>query len=280
MKVFIANTIGFCDGIKRAVRMVNELLSSTNATVYASGELTHNINVMNSLFSAGLKNLSDSFEKINTNDVILIRAHGVSPNERKTISSVGCHLTDATCPHVIAMAKILQKFTNDGYEIVIVGDKSHAEIVGLIGYCDKYSVILNQSDAERFMSNSDKILVLSQSTLDQVIFDEVCEILEKKYPKIVIKNTICASTRNRQKEIFNLKMCGIQAIVIVGGKHSANTNTLVNVSKNIGLQAFHVENVNELKACDLSKIDAVGVASGASTDMTDIDDVVRYLQSL
>ncbi|NCA80877.1 MAG: hypothetical protein EOM76_11985, partial [Sphingobacteriia bacterium] len=192
MKVFLAQTIGFCDGIKRAVRIANELISATDASVYANGELTHNVNVMHRLYASGLKKLADSSENINANDVILIRAHGVSPQERESISCVGCKVADATCPHVVAMSKILQKFTKDGYEIVIVGDKSHAEIVGLIGYCDKFSVISNPFEADSFTSASDKILVVSQSTLDQVIFDEVCEILKKKYPHIVIKNTICA----------------------------------------------------------------------------------------
>ena len=280
MKILIAHTIGFCNGIKRAVRIANDLLSSSHSNVYTKGELTHNVNVMNKLYAAGLKKLNSLSENINKNDTILIRAHGVSPDSRNHIYSIGCNVSDATCPHVLSMSNILQQYAEDGYEMVIVGDNTHAEIIGLVGYCHKFYVMKNISEAKDFTSRSSKILVISQSTLDQTIFDEVCEVLIKKYPHIVIKNTICESTRNRQNGILDLKTRGAQAIVIVGGKHSANTKTLVEISRNNGLRTLHVENIDELKIHDLSGINAIGVASGASTDILDVRNIIDYLQLL
>lgn len=290
MKVLRAQSAGFCFGVERAIEIATTCTENGTRTVFTDGPLIHNSQMMELLEKSGVKEIGDYASKKDIDDdiksdknaLLVIRAHGVSPERRQYLKSLGLPCKDATCPDVGKIAGIIKIHALKGYTVVIVGDPKHPEVIGLLGYAQegKGFTIKNKADVDELQNIEGDICVVSQSTMFPDDFQKLAEYLKERFPKTKIVDTICGATKARQSEVVRLAENGAKAIVVIGGKHSANTVKLALLVERTGLPCFHIETLEELNLEEISKYDTVGVTAGASTPAFLIDEVCNKLESM
>ena len=290
MKVLKANSAGFCFGVKRAIDIATTCTENGAKTVFTDGPLIHNSQMMDLLKKSGVTEIGDYAGENNIdsqiatkdNAMLVIRAHGVSPERRNYLKSLGLPCKDATCPDVGKIAGTIKIHALKGYTIVIVGDPKHPEVLGLLGYAQqgKRFVIRNKNDVDALEDIKGDICIVSQSTMFPDDFANLTEYFKKRFPQTKIVDTICDATKERQKEVIRLAEDGAEAIVVIGGKHSANTVKLAMLVKRTGLPCYHIETLRELDVNALSKFKTVGITAGASTPAFLIDEVCEKLATL
>lgn len=277
MKVILAEKAGFCMGVRRAVETTLETVTSGEDPIATFGPLIHNPQVLARLKDNGVEIL----DKIPSqrSGTIIIRAHGVPPSDKEKLMATGAKVKDATCPRVMKVQVIIKKFKKQNYTTVIIGDKNHAEVLGLMGYAEpEVYVISNEIDIENLQISSQYIIV-SQTTQDEKTFEKLSSKILERFPGGKVYNTICDSTHKRQDEVR--KLCKtVQAMIVVGGKGSANTQRLGQVAQEMGCPVFMGETEEDFDFETLSGFDCVGVTAGASTPNWIIDKVVNKLKSI
>ncbi|MDR3143982.1 MAG: 4-hydroxy-3-methylbut-2-enyl diphosphate reductase [Puniceicoccales bacterium] len=278
-----AKILGFCGGVRRAIALAHGAISDISGRVYADGELVHNGRVMDDLRSSGLKLLTaGDFEKIAEHDCVITRAHGTPKWRREMLRGIFKNVIDGTCPHVAGVCKIVAKAASDGKCILIIGNENHPEVVALRdaangGIC---KVLCSADDVQSLERDIPAVLVVAQSTICERFFVEMSAKITAIFTDAEVRNTICTSSRARQNTLLELKKGGAEAIVIVGGKHSNNSATLVAVAEECALPVFLVECAHQLPLPQLETFQTVGVASGASTDRAAVDEVIAALKAL
>ena len=306
MKIILGKTAGFCYGVNNAVTKAEEYVKSNkNKKVYCLGELVHNQDVTNKLEKEGLKFIEkiDEIDEIDENvsnemkQCLIIRAHGEPKYTYETLKKKNIEIFDLTCPNVLAIHKIVEKYINEGFYIFLIGEKKHPEIIATYGFGDgKSSIIENEGDIKLAFGEltSNKILVVSQTTFKMEKFEQFINQIKDKVEvmndndssnkiTLEIKNTICNATRLRQKETEKISK-EVEYMIIIGGKNSANTRKLYEISakncKNAILVQNYLELENDYKE-ELAKIkmsSKVGVMAGASTPKESIDEVINLLK--
>lgn len=279
MKVRVAKTAGFCMGVRRAMDLVLAAARERQPeeVIHTYGPLIHNTQVLRMLEERGvlcLKRLEDT-----EGGRLIIRAHGIPPQELKAIKSKGFEVINATCPKVARVQGIIKKHALGGYHVVIVGDKSHAEVIGLQGFANGRAMVLSTIEEVDRLPKMDKVLIVAQTTQEEQAFLEIVERLKQRYPEAQVHNTICDSTHRRQGEVRDL-CWEVDAMVVVGGKESANTRRLVEIAAATGIPTFHIETEEELDRKKLGNFNVVGVTAGASTPNWLIRRVIRELESI
>ena len=279
MKVKVAKTAGFCMGVKRAMDIVLDAAHSEKhkgMTVYTDGPIIHNPQVLDLLKGKGIKTIEEG-AKLDKNRVV-IRAHGITPSRKKEIESQGAKISDATCPHVMRVQNIIKRYLAQGYSTVIVGDKGHAEVVGLLGYAGGRGYVVGSMEDVEKLPPMEKVCVVAQTTQDKILFQALTFGLQEKYAECQVFETICGSTHDRQDEVRSLCR-SVEAMIVVGGRGSANTNRLVKICESEGVPTFHIETETELDLKKLEAFEVVGVTAGASTPQWLIKRVVDLLAS-
>ena len=232
MKVIRAKSAGFCWGVERAIQVAREEAQGGKRKVYTDGPLIHNRQMMELLGQEDINEVGDyeskkevSLEEDSEKEsVMVIRAHGISPQRRKYLKSLGLPFKDGTCPDVGVIAGRVRSYSAKGYDVVIFGDPNHPEVIGLMGYAgEKGYVVASIADIENLPPLSDQVAMVSQSTMFTHEFKMLSGILAKKYPSLLVFDTICGATKERQSDLVQLVEEGAEAIVVIGGKHSANT---------------------------------------------------------
>ena len=275
MVVKLAKTAGFCMGVKRAVDIVLDRARSREVeTIYTYGPLIHNPQTIQILKKRGIVPV-DAVDDI-AGGVIIIRAHGISPDEREKIKSKGVRIIDATCPKVAHVQSIIKKHSSLGYTIVIVGDRTHPEVVGLRGYSSGRGLVVGSVDEVGEIPCDGPVCVVAQTTQNSETFAAIAARISERFPGAVIVNTVCDSTERRQSEVRALAG-EMDAIIIVGGKNSANTQQLASIARSRGAPTFHIETVEELAHINLDPYGKIGVSAGASTPNWITDSVIDYL---
>ena len=264
-------------GVRRAVETTLDVIHKEDTGVSTFGPLIHNPQVLNLLEERGVKVLREIPAK--QSGTVIIRAHGVPPLDKEKLQKAGATVRDATCPHVVKVQVIIKKYLNKGYGTVIIGDRNHAEVEGLMGFAGSLGrVVSNREDIERLQLDAPYIIV-SQTTQDETIFEELSNLILARFPGGKVYNTICDATHKRQEEVRSL--CGeVEAMVVVGGKSSANTKRLAEIAEGMGCPVYLVETEDELDLEALAKYERVGVTAGASTPTWMISRVVRILEAL
>lgn len=265
MEIIIAENAGFCFGVNRAVeKTLNELEDKTKET-YSYGPLIHNNQAVKDLESKGL-NTIDNINNINNikNGKIIIRSHGVPKDVSKEIFDLNLELVDCTCPYVISIHKKVEQFNKKGYDIVIIGDKNHPEIIGINSFCDNMAYIINSEDEACELPNLDKVCLVSQTTNTVEKFNKLAEIVKSKSNNIEVFNTICNATKIRQESALKVAKM-VNAMIVIGGKHSSNTQKLVEISKKYCDNVYHIETIKDLSLQDIQKFNKIGITAGAST---------------
>ena len=277
MRVIVAKTAGFCMGVRRAMDILLDAANEKNdGKVYTDGPLIHNPQVLEYLEKRDIHVVNGQTDLSKT--TVVIRAHGITPTRRKEIEDLGAKVCDATCPHVMRVQSIIKKYAAQGYSTVIVGDKGHAEVIGLLGYAEGKGHVVQELDEIEHLPPMDKVCVVAQTTQDRRMFKEAIDRLKKRYSNCESFETICSSTYKRQDEIISLSKT-VDAMIVVGGRGSANTTRLVKICESQGTPTFHVETDTELELSKFKDFDTIGVTAGASTPNWMIKRVVEKIRS-
>ena len=274
-----AESAGFCFGVERAVNMVYAKID-VHETVYTYGPIIHNEEVVRDLESKGVKVLDgiDAFSK-NTPGTVVIRSHGVGKMEQNAMEQQGYQVVDATCPYVKKIHRIVSRESKNGRIILIIGNENHPEVQGIRGWCENdVYFVKNEEDAENLcLPDGVKLCIVSQTTFNYKKFEELVEIISKKRYDILALNTICNATEVRQKESKELAR-NSDAMVVIGGEHSSNTQKLYEICKNECKNTYYIQTAEDLNLAELKSFEKVGITAGASTPNKIIKEVQKACQ--
>uniref|UniRef100_A0A7C4MM81 4-hydroxy-3-methylbut-2-enyl diphosphate reductase n=1 Tax=Desulfatirhabdium butyrativorans TaxID=340467 RepID=A0A7C4MM81_9BACT len=277
MKIVVARTAGFCMGVKRAVEMVLDAPSEQEPPIQTYGPLIHNPQVLELLEEKGIRVL-DSVPDAGSGTVI-IRAHGVPPEEKTALVQAGFRVIDATCPRVIKVQQIIRKHARQGFSIVILGDADHPEVKGLKGFSEGKGFVVADLDELSRLPVFERAIVVAQTTYNSNLFLEVKQWLLQHRPDYTVFDTICDSTSTRQAEVRELaRVCDL--LIVVGGKTSGNTRRLAEVAEQNGVRTLAVESDMDIDPAALEGVNVVGITAGASTPNWVINRVVRRVEGL
>lgn len=297
MKIRLARTAGFCWGVKRALRIAFRFATQkprTRKKVHTYGPLIHNQDVVALLTEKGIRPRF-RLPYTNNHDILIIRAHGLAPDIQTRLRGKGYKLVDATCPYVKRIQKKVQEFSKKRYDIIICGDKKHAEVAGLMGYAMRQPCLIGsvREAVSLKLRLHHKVCILAQSTFNKTEYQKIIEVIRTKCSAwnisdrtgtpsdgLVILETICRSSAQRQSEVLRMAQ-EVDALIVIGARHSANTLRLVQIARPSGVPTFHVQNEKELVLKKLSGCyRLVGVTSGTSTPDWLIQRIVNYLKQL
>jgi 4-hydroxy-3-methylbut-2-enyl diphosphate reductase len=274
MKVILAKTSGFCMGVKRALELVLQAINQNQGEIYTHGPLIHNPQVLELLRERGIRVL----ERGQTpRGLVVIRAHGIPPQERQELEAAGVRIIDATCPRVAKVQAIIRRWASQNYATLIVGDADHPEVRGLLGHTDGRGFVVSRPEEVAALPELERVIVVAQTTQSEAQFNALVEDIRRRFPEVKVFNTICDATASRQGEIQSLAR-QVEAIVVVGGRNSGNTQRLVEISRATGVPTYHVETEQELDLAEMSRYQVVGVTAGASTPHWLISNVVSTLK--
>ncbi|MDY0234504.1 MAG: bifunctional 4-hydroxy-3-methylbut-2-enyl diphosphate reductase/30S ribosomal protein S1 [Gudongella sp.] len=275
MEIIIAENAGFCSGVDRAVKMTEAELAK-GGYVYSYGPLIHNKQAVDRLEKDGLITIDD-YSEIDEGKII-VRAHGVSEKTIKNIEGTNLELIDSTCPYVKSVHKKVADYYKDGYQIVIIGDKDHAEVIGINGWCNDSAFIVNEASEAYELPNMQKSCVVSQTTNRLDKFLELSNIIDQKSEQMKLFNTICNATKLRQEACIEVSK-QVDAMIVLGGKHSSNTIKLAEVSRKYCDNVYHIETIEELTLQDIQNFYKIGLTAGASTPDWIIEEAVKVMEN-
>lgn len=270
-KVTLAKTAGFCYGVKRAVDGVYGKYNE-GKKIATLGPIIHNRQVIEDLQSKGIYSYS-SVSDIPKDCIIVIRAHGVGENVYKEIGKR--EYLDLTCPFVSKIHKIVSEHYKKGYEIIIVGDKNHPEVIGINGWCNDSATIINDTNykIDEIFAEKD-ICIVAQTTINRDFFGEIVQNIKKTCKSTLIFDTICNATKDRQKEADEISR-NSDTMIVIGGKESSNTRKLFEISKRNCSNSYHIETIEDLPQIKTFK--KIGITAGASTPSSIIEEVVKAM---
>ncbi len=283
MKVLVAETCGFCNGVRNAIRIAEKVLSQHRQVscgekeVYSLGPIIHNRNVVERLAKAGLKTI-DNIKEIDSGTVI-IRSHGAAPEQIAELKDKGIKIVDATCVLVKRVQHIAEELAADGYQVVVIGDENHPEVQAVVGCAKNVVVIADESDLHKLPKNA-RLGIVCQTTQSPEHFGRMLGAIGRSsFGEMKAINTLCQEAIKRQESAVQL--CRkVDVMFVLGGLESANTRKLAELCKKENQQTFHLQNWNEL---DISKVlnkNIAGVTAGASTPEWIIDEFVKNLEAI
>ncbi|MCM8710663.1 bifunctional 4-hydroxy-3-methylbut-2-enyl diphosphate reductase/30S ribosomal protein S1 [Clostridium sp. SYSU_GA19001] len=279
MEIILANKAGFCFGVKRAVDEAINVKEKYDKKIYTLGPLIHNKDVVNHLKKNDVYPIDlEDVSELRSGDVVIIRSHGVTPQILKTLSDKGITIVNATCPYVSNIQQKVKEYFNKGYSIVIVGDKSHPEVIGINGWCDNKAIIAKSGAELEILSK--KVCVVSQTTEKQANWESVLNYIVKNCKEIVAFNTICNATEVRQREAEELSK-NVDAMIVLGGFNSSNTTKLYDICRQNCANTIHVENFSQIPDNFIKhkNIKKIGITAGASTPDWIIEEVITNMNN-
>lgn len=272
-EVILAKTAGFCFGVKRAMDKVYEQVGKEN--VYTFGPIIHNEEVVKDLESKGVKviNSLDELKDV-PKGTIIIRSHGVAKSVYDAIRNSGFDIIDATCPFVLKIHKIVEKASEEGFSIVVIGNENHPEVEGIVGWSGSTTYIIDSVEkAEAFSPKKDeKLCVVSQTTFNYKKFEELVEIISKKGYNVSIRNTICNATEERQTEARKIAS-EADVMIVIGGRSSSNTRKLYEICKMECDDTYYIQTLKDLDLYKFNSKGCIGITAGASTPRNIIEEV-------
>lgn len=284
-----SEVLGFCMGVKRAVDMAEEaLLEHEGKKIFMLGPLIHNEQALQALYDKGLKLLSeDAIEKsCDANAIVIIRAHGTTPTILERINKTGALVIDTTCPKVKASQKRAEKYALQGAMVFIAGDLGHGEVTSISSYANEKAIVIKDRtealsflESQEFLANSKKFdtaILISQTTIRKEEYDEIAEVLQNAIPSLQVFNTICSATKERQVSLRELAK-KVDGILVIGGKHSANTQRLFSLAQELHKQSALIESSDEIPE-SFYHLENIGITAGASTAIKSIEEVEERLR--
>ncbi len=278
-EVILAKSAGFCFGVKRAVDTVYEQTGKKN--VYTFGSIIHNEEVVKDLEKKGVFviNTMEELDDI-TEGTVIIRSHGVSSAVYEALRKKGVEIVDATCPFVLKIHNIVKQESANGKQIVIIGNEKHPEVEGIMGWSKtQVHVVDTVEKAQNLQLDPQReVCIVSQTTFNYNKFKELVEIISEKGYNIIIRNTICNATEERQTEAREIAK-RVDAMIVVGGSSSSNTRKLYEICKNECKDTYYIQTLNDLDMTSLGKADCIGITAGASTPNNIIQEVYTNVRT-
>lgn len=275
MVIKIAEKAGFCFGVKRAVDMAIDYTDGHDSLL-SLGQLIHNDQVTNRLEAQGLKKI-DSLDNV-YDKTVLIRSHGVGKQIYEQSKKHGIELLDSTCPFVKKVHRIVDEYYTNGYQIIIVGNSEHPEIVGINGWCNNDALIVDSAEMLPILKKGTYCLV-AQTTLKLSIWNDVVDKVKSFDVEAEYFNTICSATAERQRAAMKLAP-EVDLMIVVGGYHSSNTRKLYEICSTLCEETIHVEKKSDLVMTNVDKYVMIGITAGASTPDWVIEEIVDHLKSM
>lgn len=287
MEIMVGRYAGFCPGVRRAIRMAEEVLGQERGRVYSLGPIIHNPQVVEALEARGLSILPDDAQKLRHAELegasVVIRSHGVPPRTSQLLRDRGARLIDAACPTVKKAQRAALRLVGEGYKLFIVGDAEHPEVKAIIGQIDGDAEIIKEAAELRewwYMQERRvrKVGVIAQTTMDLLTFRGLVDGLFNQVPELLsevrelkIINTLCRNTLARQTEALQLALASDLALVF-GGRNSSNTEFLRKICEATGTRTMKMETIDELDPSQLEGAKRIAILGGASTPMEVIEE--------
>ena len=276
-EVQIAKRTGFCYGVREAIDKAKESAAAGKLT-HTLGQVVHNEGVIKDLQDLGVRSV-DTLDDVNQGSAVVIRAHGVKPEVFERADARGLDVIDGTCTWVIQEQKQLQDLVDDGYTIVLLGTPKHPEVVGLLGFAPDAIVVDDEEDWDRIPRRK-RMALITQSTQPPWKFEKLAAFLVSRAHELKIVNTVCPVTIRRQEDTLETAR-HVDLMVVVGGRHSANTKELTRLCQIAGTPAVQIENARDLvDPSPFERVRVVGVTGGTSTPIEDLRDVAERIFQL
>ena len=280
MNVILAKSAGFCFGVKRAVDTVYERILKKEP-LYTFGPIIHNEEVVRDLEKKGVVVVNDVDELAGKpQGTVIIRAHGVERGVCGKIQELGFSIVDATCPFVLKIHRLVERYSGEDCHIVIVGNASHPEVKGIKSWSNSENtcVIGTREEAEKYDApHGKKVCIVSQTTFNYNKFQELVEIIKEKGYDIIVLNTICNATEERQTEARAIAE-QVDAMIVIGGRNSSNTQKLFEICKNECKNTYYIQTVKDLDLAEVRSVNNVGITAGASTPNNIIEEVQKNVR--
>ncbi|MCI7804107.1 MAG: bifunctional 4-hydroxy-3-methylbut-2-enyl diphosphate reductase/30S ribosomal protein S1 [Oscillospiraceae bacterium] len=278
-----AKTAGFCFGVDRAVKLVYEELEKHSGRVATLGPIIHNRDVVDDMKKKGVR-IIESVDELEAGEKAVIRSHGVGRKIYDELVQKGNEFIDATCPFVARIHKIVREKSEEGYFILIAGDKNHPEVQGIVGHCDENCLVFkDESELKDFFEKKykkleKKLAIVAQTTYNILVWGECLKAIPEDKENILVFDTICNATSQRQSDAALLSE-EADVMIVVGGKNSSNTVKLFNVCSE-HCRSYHIENADELYTLNLKNADKIGITAGASTPAYIIKEVQNTMAEI
>ncbi len=278
LKITRAKSAGFCFGVKRAIEIALKA-AGQHLNIEMLGDIVHNQDVCRQISVAGVKKIRTL--KKGQNKTLLVRAHGIPLKVLKEAEKLGYKIIDATCPMVKEIHKIAMRMEREGRRVIVIGDKDHAEVEGIVGHLKSQALIIdNQRNLPLpAIKKIKKACLVVQSTQNTEKVAKICELLKNYIPDLKCFNTICTPTRKKQSEIRSLALNN-ELMIIIGSKSSANTRRLYEISKSLNRKTYWVQASKDLKKAWLKGVARIGVAAGASTPDYTTYQIIKQIRIL
>jgi 4-hydroxy-3-methylbut-2-enyl diphosphate reductase len=279
--IIVAESAGFCFGVKIAVDSAIKAGKELGGA-YTNGPIIHNKQVVQFLESLNVRQLTED-TKLKEGDTVIIRSHGVPPSVERNLKNKGINVIDATCPFVKKVHERVRELVKEGYFVVIIGEKGHPEVIGILGHLEdvggKGIVIENMEELYTKLPKRNKIGIVAQTTQNEDFFEKAVGYIAVNAEEVKIYNTICDATSIRQEEVKKIAP-QVDVMIIIGGKHSGNTNRLAQISRSLNPNTYHIEKADELDPEWFKDAKNIGVSAGASTPDWIIKEVVDRLKEI
>lgn len=278
MKIKLARSAGFCFGVKRAIDIAYRTLLS-NKNVYMLGNIVHNEEVAKKLKDAGVKNIKELSD--GKNKILLIRAHGASLYTINKARKLGYRIIDATCPMVKEIHKIASRAESEDRNIIVIGDKKHDEVRGIIGQLKRKAIVISglEDVPLKKIKKIKKAAIVAQSTQNISKVLKIANLLKHHIKDLKFFNTICQPTRTKQQEMQNMPSEN-DVMIIIGSKASANTQRLYEISRSLNTKSYWVSSKKEIKPKWFKGIRSVGITAGASTPDDTTKEIIAYIKKI
>jgi len=278
MEIVLAESLGFCMGVKRAVDMAYRAIEKADGEpVVTLGPLIHNAQEIDRLVGDGVQALDEHARP--EHGIVIIRAHGVAPQVYDELKARGLRVMDGTCPYVHYSQRKAVELAEEGYEVVIAGDKNHPEIRGILGYIGGRAHVVKTVEEARALPSFERVGVIAQTTISPQKYQAIVEVLRERSREVKVCETICDATEENQAAVRRLS-AEVEVLYVIGGRHSANSNKLVETAREQCPRSMLVETADEIEPEDLRGVARVGVSAGASTPDWMIQRVVERLREI
>ena len=271
----VAKTAGLCFEVERAVRKVYEQIETGRPPIFTLGPIIHNEEVVRDLEGRGVRVLPDeeSLKDLKEGTVI-IRSHGVGRAVYDRIKARGLSVVDATCPFVKKIHRVVQEQNGLGRRVIIIGDKDHPEVQGIRGWGDEKTLVVKDEAEMADLPDltGEKLCIVSQTTFNYNKFQDLVEKFSEKGYDILVLNTICNATQERQVEAGRIAS-QVDAMIVVGGKSSSNTRKLYEICRKECKNTYYIQTVGDFDPESVSSVRSVGITAGASTPKNIIEEV-------
>ena len=279
MEIIVAKSAGFCFGVDRALKKVYDNLSVE--AIYTYGPIIHNTQVVEELASKGVK-VIDDLDLLGDQPMgkVVVRSHGISEDEQRLIEASGFEMIEATCPYVKKIHRVVAAASAKGHRIIIAGNPDHPEVKGIAGWSKEPVYFVDSVTAIAQVPFQADITyeLVAQTTFNYSLYKEIVIALQKQNFRVIINETICNATEERQSEALEIASKA-DLMIVIGGRHSSNTRKLYDICKEQCEQTYHIESIEEFELSTLEGHAIIGITAGASTPKKLIEEVISNVRN-